>query len=348
MHETAFRAGDAQRIGAGEQLDEQRLAPPPELVSERRDAQHVVEVDDELLVKVGEGYVARQPPLGAPGLHRGELVGTACTVERPQFGLCDVPAGGAQHEPSADDPRQEGGMPERAPIPLEPGHRVLALKRAQEAVHAQVPPLLVMGGGEPRHDLALEAAGAQHDAAAAHRHQQVGDWNLAVGRRAGATEVGNLVIAQHRTAHGVADPAVRKVHDLGEQPLGPSCLLRLKVGQDELVQRLVGVAEPAKQRGARGPAHITQEHTEGALLDRAVGLGRHHGPHVEGIGEWTTLLRGQRLEVGRLKRDLAGPFGKRLCQLPQEQRIAGGPSPRLEIAAAEREPGQQRRGLGQR
>ena len=59
------------------------------------------------------------------------------------------------------------------------------------------------------------------------------------------------------------------------------------------------------------------------------------------------LLRGQRLEVGCLERDLADPLGKRLRQLPQEQRVA--PSPRrLVITSTERKPGQQRRGLGQR
>src|SRR6266545_4921429 len=59
VHETAFRAGDAQCIGLGEHLDEHCLASPSELVSERRDAQHVVEVDDEFVVTIGEGNVAR-------------------------------------------------------------------------------------------------------------------------------------------------------------------------------------------------------------------------------------------------------------------------------------------------
>ena len=97
VHETAFGAGDAQCLGVGEHLDEHRSASPPDLVSERRDAQHVVEVDDELVVTVSEGHLARQPPLGAPRLHRGELAGIASLAERPQFGLRDVPAGTAQH-----------------------------------------------------------------------------------------------------------------------------------------------------------------------------------------------------------------------------------------------------------
>ena len=74
-----------------------------------------------------------------------------------------------------------------------------------------------------------------------------------VGRRARAAEVGNLVLAQHRTAQDVAGPAVGKVHDLREQLLGAACLLRLEVGADEFVQGLVGVAEAAEHQGARRP-----------------------------------------------------------------------------------------------
>jgi hypothetical protein len=295
VDETALRAGDAQRIRVGEHLNEHRFPSPPQLMSERRDAQHVVEVDDELVVPIGEGHVARQPALRAPGLHHSELAGTPCLAERPQFGRRDGPAGAAQHEPSADHPRQEGCLLERTPIPRERRCHALALQGTQEAVHAQIPPVMVVGGGEPRHDFPPQVTRAQHDAVLAHGHQQVGDGNPMVGRHAGATEVGNLVIAQHGTAQDVADPAVGKMHDLGEQPLGVASLLRRYVGAYERVQGRVGVAEAAEQKRARRAAQILQEHAEGAVGDGAIGLGRQHGHHIEGIGKWTTLRRGQRI-----------------------------------------------------
>jgi hypothetical protein len=108
------------------------------------------------------------------------------------------------------------------------------------------------------------------------------------------------------------------------------------------MQGLVGVTEAAEHEGARRPVHILQEHAERTLRDGSVGLGRHLGHHVEGIGEWTILLRGQRLEVGCLERDLTGPLSKCVRQLPQEQRVAPGPRHRLRITSAERKPGQQR------
>jgi hypothetical protein len=60
------------------------------------------------------------------------------------------------------------------------------------------------------------------------------------------------------------------------------------------------------------------------------------------------LRRGQSLEVGGLERDLTGSLGECVHQLAQEQRVALDPWPRLSIPSAEREPGQERRGLGQR
>src|SRR4029450_1789498 len=47
MHETAFGPGGAQFIKAGKHLYERGPAPPPELVSERRDAQRAVQIADE-------------------------------------------------------------------------------------------------------------------------------------------------------------------------------------------------------------------------------------------------------------------------------------------------------------
>jgi hypothetical protein len=78
--------------------------------------------------------------------------------------------------------------------------------------------------------------------------------------------------------------------NFSEHLLGADCLLRLELGTDELVQRLVGVAEAAEHKGARWPVHILQEYAECALRDGPVGLGRDCGDNVEGIRERTMLV----------------------------------------------------------
>jgi hypothetical protein len=125
-------------------------------VRERFQAQHVVQVDQQLVVAVGEGYIPRHAETFPQPLDRGELAGPGGPAEGSEFGVAEIPAGPGQDQPAADDAGQERSLPQGAPVPHKPGIDLLVLERAQEAVDTETPPDMVMRGREPRDDLAPE------------------------------------------------------------------------------------------------------------------------------------------------------------------------------------------------
>ena len=146
-----------------------------------------------------------------------------------------------------------------------------------------------MGAGQARHDLAAEAARAQDDLRAAHRHHQVGDRDLPLGRRAGAAEEGDLPAAQHRPRQDVADPPLRQVDDLREQRAGGQGLLGAQVLGDLPRDLGVGVAEAAEQAGARGADRAPEEDAEVAGVERLLRRGGDRRHHLERVGQGRQL-----------------------------------------------------------
>ncbi len=112
---------------------------------------------------------------------------------------------------------------------------------------------MVVRGGEPGDYLAPQTAGAKHDPLALDGHEQVGQRQLPVGGRAGASQVRDLVGTQHGSAQDIADPSLREMHDLGEHALRVDRLLGRQVRPDELVKFVIGVAEATEQPRAGRP-----------------------------------------------------------------------------------------------
>ena len=242
--------------------------------------------------------------------------------------VAEVPAGPGQDHPAADDAGQERRLPQRPPVPGDPRGDLLVLQRAQEAVDAETAPDVVVRGGEPRDDLAPEPAGAEHDPLALDGHEQVGQGQLPVGRRAGASQVRDLVAAQHGPAQDVADPSLRQVHDLGEHALRVDRLLGRQVRADELVELVVGVAEAAEQPRAGRSRRRVQHHLEVTVPRGLLTVGHDRGQHLERVGERRDIAVADRGGLGRLDRDLAAPGGERAGELAEQERVAAGPRTR--------------------
>ena len=135
-----------------------------------------------------------------------------------------------------------------------------------------------MRGGEPGDHLTPEPTGAEHDPLTLDRHEQVGQGQLPVVRRAGASQVRDLVATQHRPAQDVADPSLWKVHDLGEHTLRMDRLLRRQVRPDELVELVVSVAEPTEHPHTGWPRHRVQYHLEVTTPPGLLAIAHHRGP----------------------------------------------------------------------
>ncbi len=208
------------------------------------------------------------------------------------------------------------------------------LQRAQEAVDTQAAPGVVVRGGEPRDYLAPEPAGAEHDPLALDRHEQVRQGQLPAGRRAGASQVRDLVAAQHGPAQDVADPSLRQVHDLGERALRVDRLLGRQVRPDELAELVVGVAEAAEQPGAGRPRRRVQHHLEVTVPRCLLTAGHDRGQHLERVGERRDIAGADSCGLGCLDRDLTASRGERAGELAEQERVAAGPGRGLVLAAA--------------
>ncbi len=210
----------------------------------------------------------------------------------------------------------------------------------------------VVGGGHARDHLPAEPRRAQHDPRAGDRDAQVVDRDLLLGRRAGAAEEGDLVLAQHRPRQDVADPPLRQVDDLGEDGLRVERLLGPQVGLDLAVELGVGVAEAAEQPRSRGAAGVVEEDLEIPPVERLL-RGRGEGDHdVKGLREGGFLLRrvvGRRHAVEILggDLDLPLPLGERPVEPGEQEGLDAPPGDAVLLGGGtERDPAQQRRGLG--
>src|SRR5437868_12560950 len=120
------------------------------------DAEHVVEVYRERLSSIAERNLAWKTPLGAPGLNLTKQIGAPFPAEKCDLVLAQAPSRKRQHQPPCRDTRQERSSFERSPVPAEPIGSSLLLQRAQKPINPQAAPLVIMGVGHARDDLAAE------------------------------------------------------------------------------------------------------------------------------------------------------------------------------------------------
>src|SRR5207248_4546414 len=106
----------------------------PDQVGERLDAQHVVEVDGERVVKIFDGDVARQTKLVAQCLRAPESLRTFRSAERVEMFGADPPAREREDEPSTRDARQKLRFLEGRPAPREHPAGPLVLQRPEESI----------------------------------------------------------------------------------------------------------------------------------------------------------------------------------------------------------------------
>src|SRR5262249_35469001 len=166
-----------------------RVRPAPYLVRQRLDAQHVVQVDDQLVLPDGQGHIPRHAVAVPQPPHGGELPGPAGQAERGEVAVPEVPAGSGQDQPAADDAGQERRLPQWPQVPGDPGGDLLVLQSAEETVDAETARDVVVRGREPRDHLAPQPLGTEYDPLVLDGYEQVRQRKLAVGRRTGASEV---------------------------------------------------------------------------------------------------------------------------------------------------------------
>ena len=338
MRELALGVARHQRLGPGVQLEDAHLRPAVNQPGEAVHGQRVVEVHDELVVAVRDRHQTRQGPGRAQPLHgvvdaralrdhglgRARALAAMLDLDRAygsgQIGQIlglEPPACRAQHDAMPAHAGQEARMIQRPPGPR-PAGAILPLQRAQEAVHADRAQVEVVRRGQPRDHLAIEAPRAQDDAISAHRDQQILHRDVLVGRRAGDAEERDLVLAQHRPAQDVAQPALVQVYDLGEDGVRTQRLLGAEMVAYELVQRGRGVTEAAQHARARGAAGAAQQHLELAARQR-LGRRRHHRGHDrEGVGERGRVVRGQRVHIRVGEHELVLAAGPDVLEPAQE------------------------------
>ncbi len=168
-------------------------------------------------------------------------------------------------------------------------------------------------------DFTAQPCRAQHNTIAGQGDEQIGHRNPSAGGRGGPAQVGDLVVAQPRPGQHIADAALGKMNDLGEDRVRPQRLLGPQMSQHVLPQHLLAVAETAQQIGSRRPASTGEEHTEPALCHRCLAAGEHGSHRAERVGQgwWRILCFGQSSQLLGSERDLVGPGSQRRAEPPQ-------------------------------
>ena len=181
------------------------------------------------------------------------------------------------------------------------------------------------------------------------RHGEVLDRDPAIARRTRSSEVRDLVPAQDRAKHDVAEPALRHVHDLGEHDVGTQRLLGAQVLLDTPQHLRVPVAEAPEQDRPRRAADAGGDDAVVAGGERLGRCGRQLGHDGEGVGERLAVRRRHRLEIGRTEDDLVVAAAERgrdaRGQVPPTRAQRGGG---LGGRRLDHDPVEERRGLGAR
>jgi len=315
----------------GDKLLDHRLVAVDQKMHEGVGAQHVVEVDDEALAAFTHRHQARQAEGGPPVLHRpeqGGVAGVAHIAEALEVVAADAPAGGGQHQAPGGDPGKEWLRAEAPPVP--PSHEGgVGLQRAQEAVERQARSREAVGVGDPGDDAPTKAPGVQNDLVADHGDRQVVHRDLVIGGKAGAAEVWDLIAAQSRAKHDVAQAAGGKVNHVGKDGIGVEGLLGAHQTPNMVVQQRVAMAEAGQQTRPRWAREGPYEHQEPAPVEVVVGLRRHGGHHGQAVttGAGRGLFHFVQVGVGEI--DLAGTGGCGSHQPGNESLLPPGPQGRF-------------------
>ena len=223
----------------------------PDRGHERIEREHVIEIDQQFVVLIGDEHPAWDAALRAPSLYG--CVAVPIPSRRDVLDLLggDVPIRTRENGPAVADPRQKRLLLERMPRPLQPAAYALRLQAAENAIRGQIAEDEIVRGGETRQHAAAQARGVEHDLRPFDRDQQIVERNLAAGGRAADAKVGNLPIAQHGARVDVADPSRTDVHHLGEHRVGIERLFRAQLPGNQARNLRVSMAEASGQACAR-------------------------------------------------------------------------------------------------
>src|SRR5262249_10577786 len=152
----------------------------------------------------------------AAGLHGLPALCSARVAKAAQLLPDYSPASAGQHHAPADDPGQEGSIPQRAPIPEQSEGDALHLEKAEEAVDS-MGAQKVVGVGQSGNHAPAQPRRAKKNLLPDYRDPKIRERDLPLRRHAGFSQVRNLVSSQHGASGDVAYMAFRLMHDLGEE-----------------------------------------------------------------------------------------------------------------------------------
>src|ERR1700719_1894294 len=107
MHIPSLRATSTKQVRPGKQLDQRRFVTSFNPVHECLDAEHITEIERELIVIFGQRDKPRELARSAPGLSGTESLCALFFAEGLKFFLFRSPAGARQHQPSRRHARQK-------------------------------------------------------------------------------------------------------------------------------------------------------------------------------------------------------------------------------------------------
>jgi hypothetical protein len=209
-------------------------------------------------------------------------------------------------------------------LPGQSAGHALILQRAEEAIGADAAHEVVRAG-ESRNHFAAEPLGPQDDPLLVDGDLQIGPGDLLFSRRARAAEERDLVIAQDRARDDVAGAALRHVHDLREDGVGPRRLFGRQMLADARFEPGVDMAEASEHPDARRSAGRLPEQLEPPRVRLLLGCGREPGHHLDRIGLRLRLAGRQLVDVLLRQLDLLLAARERRVHLAQLPRLQTAP-----------------------
>ena len=321
----ALRAARQYVLGPDSQLDQLGARAVLDQVDEGLDTEYVVQVDRERVVGVlhcdepGKREHAPQLLCGA------ETLAAAAHRQSRDFLARNPPARRGEDEPAVHQPRQEPTRTPGAPVPLEVSLHPLMLDAFEELVQSEAGRADVVGVGHPRKDLAPEPARPQNHPAAADRHQEIGHRNLELGRDRRATQVGDLVLPEHRPGDHVASPSRRQMDDLRKHGIRAKRLLPSEILPHLRAQLLVEVTESSEHLHARRSTRVLEAKAVVSRGHRLLGGGVERAEDGEYVGERGAGSRRQILQIRVPYSDLVQSEAERLLVLPDCEHLRRRP-----------------------
>src|SRR5215471_12912042 len=171
------------------------------------------------------------------------------------------PARGRKNDISDDNARKERSLIENAPVPAETAGESLSLQQAEKFIQLEVAVMRkTVRRGQAGNHLTPKPLRAQNDTIVLYRNHQVAHTDLAIPRRAGRGEKGELVGAQDRPVEDVSDAPLGKVSHLGKNDVveGSGLLFSPQMFSHAVGKSIIGVAKPSQQVGSGRPGNAVQ------------------------------------------------------------------------------------------